>query len=142
MIQSVWLVYILQHVVSSKQLTDDSKVVPCTSWALWSVHTTGTLCGVGSYLQLGQVGLSRFRTAICYQARNVVKESLRGALSGVHSARDNQTRRVVVGCSPRTDSWGKCSLSWVGAPRDNQARYVVRGSPGRALTDLKSAMDN
>lgn len=65
MIQNVWLEYILQHVVSSKQVTDDSKVVPCTTWALLSVHTTGALCGVGSFLQLRQLGLTRFGTAIC-----------------------------------------------------------------------------
>lgn len=58
MIQSVWLVYILQDVVSSKQVTGDSNVVPCTIWALLSVYTTGTLCGVGSYLQLRQMGLT------------------------------------------------------------------------------------
>lgn len=71
----------------------------------------------------------------------MVKESLRGGLSVVHSARDNQTRHVVVGGSPRTDSWGKWALSWVGAPRDNYARYVARGSPRWPLTDLKSARD-
>lgn len=71
-----------------------------------------------------------------------MKESLRSGLSGVDSARDNQARHVVVGGSPRTDSFGKWSLSWVGAPRDNHDRYVVRGSPRRALTYLKSARDN
>lgn len=36
---SLWLVYRLQQVVSSKQVADDSKVVACTSWAFLSVQT-------------------------------------------------------------------------------------------------------
>lgn len=31
---SLWLVYRLRQVVSSKQVADDSKVVTCTAWAL------------------------------------------------------------------------------------------------------------
>lgn len=36
---SLWLVYRLRQVVSSKQVADDSKVVPCTRWAFLSVQT-------------------------------------------------------------------------------------------------------
>lgn len=68
------------------------------------------------------------------------RESLRCALSDVHSVRDYQAR-YVVGGSLRTDSWGKWALSWVGAPRYKHSCHVVRGSFREAMSVVHSARD-